>query len=107
MSEDSLSTLLSQYLQRPEVKNVWFNEKEIKIDGFRFVACRFDNCKLIVTSTNFELERCYIDQKTQVVYSTSLVNIIRLFNSRYDWTYQYMPYFAPTRHENGTITIKA
>ncbi len=94
-------------LSKPEIKGTWFNNREVKLDGFRFVSCRFDNCKLTVTSTNFELERCYIDANTVILYGNEIVKPIRLFNSRYEWVYNTMPYFAPVRYQDGTITIKA
>ena len=90
----------------PEINSAWFNGKEVNLDGFRFVGCRFDNCKLIISSTNFELENCFIDQSSQIVYGGDIVKPIRLFNSRYDWVYQHMPFFAPTKNIDGTITIK-
>jgi len=97
---------LASMLYKPEVNSAWFNGKEVKLDGFRFVGCRFDNCKLTISSTNFEIENCFIDKSSQIVYSGDIVKPIRLFNSRYDWTYENMPFFAPTKNPDGTITIK-
>ena len=105
-SQQDYSGLLAALLQRPEVRGTWYNRKVVKLDGYRFVSCRFDNCTLEVSSTNFELERCYIDSTTVVRYSGDIVKPIRLFNRVYDWIYQQIPYFAPVRHEDGTITIK-
>ena len=98
--------LLSSLLVRPEIKDVWFNAKEVKLDGFLFVGCRFDNCTLILSSTNFEIENCYIDASTKISYAGEIIKPIQLFNSRYDWVYQNAPYFAPTKNADGTITIK-
>lgn len=98
--------LLSEALNRPEVNGTWFNGKSIKLDGFRFVGCRFDNCILTLSSTNFEIENCFIDNSSQISYAGDIVKPIKLFNSRYDWVYQHMPFFAPTKNPDGTITVK-
>lgn len=98
--------LLSSFLNKLELKGIWFNGKEVKLDGFRFVNCRFDNCKLTVSSTNFEIESCHIDDTSQIIYSGDIVKPIRLFNSRYDWIYSNAPFFAPIKNVDGTITIK-
>lgn len=100
-------SLIASLMTKPEIKDAWFNNKEVKLDGFRFVGCRFDNCKLTVSSVNFEIENCHIDATTQILYSGEIIKPIRLFNSRYDWVYQHAPFFAPTKNADGTITIKS
>lgn len=102
----SFMGLLSTALDRPEVSGAWFNGKSVKLDGFRFVGCRFDNCTLTISSVNFEIESCFIDGSSQIRYAGEVVKPIRLFNSRYDWVYEHMPFFAPTKNPDGTITIK-
>ncbi len=111
MTESNYGTPYSAYLsalsQRPELRCVYFNAREFKIDGYKFVGCRFDKCKLHVTSANFEIENCIIDASTTILYGGEIVKIIRLFNSRAQWVYQQAPHFAPTLNADGTITIKA
>lgn len=99
--------LLSTLGQRPRVNGAWYHNQEITIDGYTFVGCRFDNCTLRLSSTNFEFESCFIDGSTQIVYAGEIIKPIRLFNSRYQWVSEHMPYFAPVRNADGTITIKA
>jgi hypothetical protein len=106
-SEAYQSFLLAALSKRPEVKGAWFNAKEFKIDGYKFTGCRFDNCKLHVSSVNFEFENCFIDPHTAIIYNGEIVKIIRLFNSRNSWIYQAAPSFAPVRNPDGTITISA
>jgi hypothetical protein len=91
---------------RPEVQGVWYNTKEVKLDGFRFISCRFDKCVLTVTSTNFELVNCYIGEDTTVQFGSDIAKPIRLFNLRSQWVYTTMPFFAPTLNPDGTITVK-
>lgn len=92
-------------LQNPEVKEVWFNNKTITLDGYTFTGCRFDNCTLNLSSSNFSIVRCYIDDSTQIYYSGEILKVIRLFNRQYDWFYKEAPIFAPKRNADGTITI--
>lgn len=96
---------LADLLQKPVVNGVWYNGKHIVLDGYKFVQCRFDNCQLHISSPNFELERCFVDPSTRVTYGEAPLRVIRLFNSPYQWFYENMPVFAPTRHEDGTISI--
>lgn len=98
-------SLLKALAQRTELRDVWFNSKSVILDGFDFHGCRFDNCQLHVSSFNFELHSCFLDEKSIIHYHGDMVKVLRLFNSRYHWVDQWMPYFAPIRHEDGTITI--
>lgn len=98
--------ILAAFGQMPEVRDIWFNKKEVKLDGYRFVGCRFDGCALKVSSANFELEGCLIDETTTIYYSGDTIKPIRLFTARYPWFYENLPFFAPTKNADGTITIK-
>lgn len=100
-----LTDALSAALSRKLVKDVWFNNRNVILDGYRFANCRFDNCKLTVSSCDFQLDRCIVDPSTAVIYGDDTVRVIRLFNSRNERAYTDMPAFAPTRHEDGTISI--
>ena len=97
---------LAVLLQKPEVKDVWYNAKKITLDGYKFSGCRFDNCELHLSSANFEMESCFIDQNTTIFYNGEIVKILKLFNGRYEWAYQTLPGFVPVRNIDGTITIK-
>lgn len=100
------SGLIDALSQRPDVRDVWFNGKTVKLDGFNFWGCRFDNCQLEISTFNFEMHRCFLDENSSVLYHGELIKVLRLFNSRYDWVYQAMPKFCPTRHEDGTVSIE-
>lgn len=101
---NGLSGLLA-LTPNPNVKNQWFNGQEVKLDGWNFISCRFDNCRLFLSSTEFSLENCFIDDRTVVTYSVDLVNVVRLFNLRNDHIKRAHPYFAPTYNSDGTITV--
>ena len=96
---------LRDLVQTPPVKEVWFNGKSVTLDGFIFQGCRFDNCTLYVSSMNFEMHRCFLDNSNTIYYLGETAKLIRLFNGRYPWAYEHIPMFAPVRHEDGTITI--
>jgi hypothetical protein len=97
---------LDQFFSRPVVRGLYYNGKALKLDGYKFVGCRFDNCTLVVESPNFELMDCVVDQSTAIQYGVEPIKIIRLFNSRNEWIYANLPAFAPIRNPDGTITIK-
>lgn len=96
---------ISNVFGRPEVRGLYYNGQRLTLDGYSFVNCRFDNCILEVTSTNFDLIQCVVDPSTRFEYGPMVLKIIQLFNSRYDWAYQHFPQFAPIVNPNGSITI--
>ncbi len=97
--------LINSLLSRPEVNGLYYNSKKLTLDGYTFIGCRFDNCTLQVSSSNFDLIRCVIDVSTTIVYGASALKIIQLFNSRYPWAYENLKGFVPTVNADGTITI--
>lgn len=103
-SAPTLADLLSG--NRPEARGLYFNGKNIKLDGYRFVGCRFDGCTLEITSTNFEIIECVLDPSTRIIYGNTVLKIIQLFNSRQEWSYGiFPPGFVPQKNPNGSITI--
>jgi hypothetical protein len=96
---------LAQLFGRPVVQGLYYNGKQVALDGYQFVGCRFDNCTLLVSSSNFELINCVIDEATVIQYGPEPMKIVHLFNSRSDWMYASAPALAPRRNADGTITI--
>ncbi|WP_331345982.1 hypothetical protein [Cellvibrio sp. UBA7661] len=90
-----------------DVNQLWFFEKEVHLDGYRFKNCRFESSKLFVSSTKFELIDCMLDDKTTIIYSPDILKIIKLWYSRSSEMYSTFPYFTPQKNANGTITIKS
>ncbi|MGJ3352763.1 hypothetical protein [Providencia sp. Je.9.19] len=88
-----------------DVNGLWYNQKDLTLDGYRFIGCRFDLCSLYISTTRFELINCFIDDKTLTYYSNEILKVIKLFNSRNKAMYDNYPYFAPMRNIDGTITI--
>lgn len=97
---------LASLWTRPEVRGLYYNGQVIKLDGYKFVGCRFDNCVLQVSSDNFELVQCVIDATTRVEYSANVSKLIKLFVGRYHWASQVFPtFFLPTKNPDGSETI--
>lgn len=103
--QTSGAELLAALGHRPDVRDVWFNRKTVTLDGFSFHNCRFDQCQLHVASTNFDLNHCFISDDTIIYFGDEVVKAVRLFSRRNTWIYDNLPYFAPARHEDGTISI--
>lgn len=101
-----VGAFLAALAVKPEVKNMWFNKQEVKLDGYRFVGCRFDSCVLHVSTSSFEIENCFIDKSTGIYYSHEQAKIIKLFNTRSEWMDSLIPSLVPVRNQDGTITIK-
>lgn len=106
--EQSNNALADYLLGRPEVKGLYYNSQTIRLDGYTWVECRFDNCTLEATSTNFEIKNCIIDSTNQIVYGNSVLKIIKLFCSRYEWANQHFPHwFLPVKHPTtNSISIQ-
>lgn len=94
-------------LRMPELRNVWYNNQDIKIDGWHFISCRMDNCRLYVSSGNFIFENCFIDENTVIHYQNDAIKIIQLINRANPWMRENHPNFAARVNLDGTITIGA
>ena len=92
-------------LGRVEAKGLYYNNKSITLDGYKFVDCRFDNCLLHINSDNFELVNCIIDPRCRINYSANVSKPLKLFLSRYSWAPDHFPNFAPKVSADGAVTI--
>lgn len=90
-----------------EVNGLWYKDKELNIDGWRFVSCRFDNCRLNLSTPDFEFINCLIDSSCTVMFYGNIVTVFQLFNRDNDWMRQTYPNFAATKNPDGTISIRA
>lgn len=89
------------------VSKQWFNGEDVHLDGWAFNNCRFDNCRLHVSSTFFSIEKCFMGEGTTIHYGKEVVKIIQLFHMRNDFMKSQFPHFAPTFHEDGTVSVGA
>lgn len=96
---------LTALFGHPVINGLWYHKKEVHLDGYKFQYCRFDECTLIVSTTNFQLDHCIVDAQTKILFGPIAAKPIRLYHLRHDWAYQQAPYFAPVRNEDGTISL--
>lgn len=87
-----------------KVVKQWFHNEVIEIDGWHFVGCRFDGCKLIIKTANVALERCMVDKTTKFHIKSSVVTPVQAYNSELPIIPGF-EYFWPDYHEDGTISI--
>lgn len=91
--------------QMPEIKFAFFKDKDITLDGWRLIGCRFENCTLNVSSSYFSIERCFVDAKTVVQWEGDAIKLVQLFNMRDDDMRAAMPEFAAVKNSDGSYTI--
>ncbi|WP_133249049.1 hypothetical protein [Pseudomonas sp. B1(2018)] len=89
----------------PVVRGLWYSQKIIKLDGWVFEECRFDNCKLIIESPYFSIRNCYIDATNAIEVNGVLMNVVKFINLIPGQ--QSHPYYNAVKNPNGTITIGA
>ncbi|WEA80110.1 hypothetical protein PXN04_03295 [Citrobacter braakii] len=85
--------------------SLWFNQKDIVLDGWRFTSCRFDKCRIFLNSQHFELVNCFIDAESVIYYQNNTLSIIQLFNSRFGSNPLLPPHFNAFKNNDGTISI--
>ncbi len=97
---DFLRALMSE---PPSIEGQWFNGQDINLDGYRFLRCRFDNCKLTTIKGTFKLDHCFICGGS-IHYLGEASNVVRLFTS--NQRDQPTPFgLMPVFHEDGTFSI--
>jgi hypothetical protein len=101
--DNALARMLSGSL--PAVRQLWFNNQRLSLDGYHFIGCRFDGCTLVANSTNFVVEGCMLDSSTTVEIGGQMVKILQLYNVRPSGLFAPQYPFAPKRHPDGTISI--
>ena len=89
----------------PEMRNALFRDKEITLDGWRFIGCKLQNCRIHVSSLFFVLDHCEIDNDCVVFFQGESVKIIQLWNKNSDWVRENYPAWAPRHNIDGTISI--
>ncbi|WP_438284235.1 hypothetical protein [Pseudomonas alabamensis] len=87
----------------PVVKGLWYNKQVIKLDGWHFENCRFDNCLLIAESQFFSIKNCYIDKSNNIDVRPALRGVVQLGN--FASHLQGQPIAAPTWSSDGTVSF--
>lgn len=103
---DPASLAFANFLAPKKAENLWFVDKDIVLDGYEFIECRFDNCRLHVSNAeNVNLSRCYIGEDTVFYFSGGALAAVRLFHCKSDYFYTNFPYWVPERDDKGRITL--
>lgn len=90
-------------IQYPVTQSIWYNQKVIKLDGWSFIGCRFDNCKLIIETPYFSLRNCYIDESNSIEVHGVMINAIQFLNL--SASNRNNSAFFAVRNADGTISI--
>jgi hypothetical protein len=105
MSGGNLIKPDAEELKNPVISNQWFHDQEIKLDGWHFKSCRFDNCSFRLDTPYFAFEDCFVDENSAMTLSHYLVDVIKLFHLRNKHVRETDPYFAPVFNVDGTFSI--
>lgn len=63
------------------VNGLWYADKTIKLDGYWFHDCRFDNCVLTYDSLDFAIQACVFGQGTRVSHSYRGSRAVQLYHA--------------------------
>ncbi|WP_416411571.1 hypothetical protein [Pantoea sp. App145] len=89
----------------PEVRGLWYNDKDIHLDGWKYISCRFDNCRFYLTTSHFVIDSCFIDQTNIFYFNGESLKAVQLFNRNSEWMRETFPYFAAKKNTDGTISV--
>lgn len=76
----------------------------MKLDGYTFNRCRFDNCVLQTATGDFELVHSIVDN-CRLQYFDPALRIIKLFTTPYNFGPEWGGLVAD-KHDDGTISIR-
>lgn len=92
-------------LTRAPVVGLWYADRNITLDGFKFTRCRFDRCSIWYITADFEIEQCFFSNCT-VYHPPAAVKMIRLYHAEWPPSAdQYWAAYAPIRNADGTISV--
>jgi hypothetical protein len=62
----------------PVIKDRWFKDDTIKVDGYAFEHCRFDSCKLVTETATFTFKNCFVAPDCKLVFGGPALKVVRL-----------------------------
>jgi hypothetical protein len=95
-----LSALLGSV--HPQVEGQWFFNQDISLDGYQFVRCRFENCRITVSKGAFRLTNCLFTG-CSFSFSGDAIQVVKSFNLT-DLT-KIPPTLRPLIYQDRTVTI--
>ena len=97
---------LQNIFSRPEIHDVRYRDEKIALDGKTYVNCRFERCRLDISSADYDLIGCTIDLSTTLTYTSSVADALRFFDQGYPWANSHLPaFFVPLKEEGGAIVL--
>ncbi len=97
----NLHKLLSDLLIT--VADQMFQNRDIYIDGYRFINCSFINCRIFVLRGTFEFHHCLMLGCTRI-WSEDAMKCIQYYTLEIP-QWQVTPSFAAKIHPDGTFSI--
>ncbi len=85
------------------VADQMFQNRDIYVDGYRFINCSFINCKLLVLRGTFEFHHCLL-RGGERNFNEDALKCIQ-FYCAWDKRLQVQSAFGPKIHEDGTFSI--
>lgn len=97
----NLHKMLSEMLIT--VSDQMFQNRDIYIDGYRFINCSFINCRLFVLRGTFEFHHCLMNQGSRIWAEDAMK--CAQFYTLWKPEWQASPEFSAKMHADGTFSI--
>jgi hypothetical protein len=96
-----LHKLLSELLIN--VSDQLFENRDIYVDGYRFVNCSFVNCRLCILRGTFEFHHCFA-RETKRMWNEDAIKCVQLY-TLWEPHWRADKVFAPVIHADGSFSI--
>ena len=98
---ENLHKMLSEYLIT--ITDQLFQNRDIFIDGYRFINCSFRDCRLVILRGTFEMHHCLIVAGSRT-FGEEAMKSIQLYTQGYP-NLQFSTVFGANQNADGTISI--
>ncbi|MCX5902011.1 MAG: hypothetical protein NTV89_00770 [Proteobacteria bacterium] len=103
-NREQIHKILGQILIN--VTNKYFENRDIYIDGYRFINCRFENVRLIVMRGTFEFHSCFINGGFRYFQEEAQKCVQFMMFGLDQIPYTIIPEsLRPIKNEDGSISI--
>jgi len=97
----NLHKLLSEMLIT--ISDQMFKDRDIYVDGYRFINCSFINCRLFIFRGTFEFHHCLTREGSRI-WAEDAMKCVQLYTlGRQEW--HATPEFAAKVHADGTFSV--
>jgi hypothetical protein len=86
------------------VSSQYFKDQDIFVDGYRFMNCYLENCRLITNRGTFEFHHCLLTPNSKRLYGEEAQKCLQLY-SLDNPTPALHEKLKPTIHADGTFSI--